>query len=75
MIPRDMPHPIAPKGAIWVCGACGKTSPDRYGNRESTRGWDVSCAMNSSLFYIDSLVRGEDGRVTEGKAFVPEEKT
>lgn len=40
---------IAPDGAIWVCGACGKTSKDRYGDALSDRGWDTSCAMNAVL--------------------------
>lgn len=38
---------IAPTGAIWVCGACGKTSKDRYGDPDSS--WDESCMMNSVL--------------------------
>lgn len=38
---------IAPAGAIWVCSACGKTSKDRYGDKNSS--WDESCMMNSFL--------------------------
>jgi hypothetical protein len=42
---------IAPEGQIWVCGACGKTSKDRYGDRNSS--WDESCALNAVLCYAD----------------------
>lgn len=41
---------IAPEGAIWVCGACGKTAKDRYGiEGEKSRGWDESCMLNAVL--------------------------
>jgi hypothetical protein len=39
---------IAPAGTIWVCGACGKTSRDRYGDADS-RGWDSSCMLHAVL--------------------------
>ena len=38
---------IAPKGAIWVCAACGKTSVDRYGDPDSL--WDEICMLNAVL--------------------------
>jgi len=62
---------IAPKGKVWVCCACGKTSKDRYGLRfpeETTRGWDESCLLNSQLFDKDKLIYSEgEGRVLEVK--------
>ena len=44
----------APDGTRWVCGACGKTSPTRYGFDADGRhvadsGWDVSCMMHAVL--------------------------
>ena len=44
----------APDGQVYVCGACGKTSPTRYGFDASNktvadRGWDSSCAMHAVL--------------------------
>jgi hypothetical protein len=42
----EIPDPIAPEGFVWVCGACGKWTKDRYG---SERGWDESCMLNSNL--------------------------
>lgn len=53
----------APAGAIWVCGACGKTARDRYGS-DNPR-WDVSCALNAILCDEATLVRNEDGRVVK----------
>jgi hypothetical protein len=55
-----MSNEVAPKGAVWVCGACGKRSKDKYGNQAIDRGWDVSCAMNSVLCDESTLVF-EDG--------------
>jgi len=61
---------IAPKDAIWVCGACGKTSKDRYGGKTASRGWDESCMLNAVLCCNDdSLIRSPSGRVTEAEAF------
>lgn len=42
---------IAPEGAIWVCGACGKTSKDRYGDAGSS--WDESCMLNAILCHAE----------------------
>lgn len=44
----------APAGQIYVCGACGKTSPTRYGFDENQKqvadpGWDESCMMHAVL--------------------------
>lgn len=60
---------IAPAGAIWVCGACGKTARDRYGiEGEHDRGWDESCMLNAVLCAEASLVRGDDGCVVSAEA-------
>lgn len=32
---------------IWVCLACGKTSEDRYGKKNTSHGWDESCILNA----------------------------
>lgn len=56
---------LAPKGAIWVCGACGKTEKDRDGFKG---GWDASCMLHAVLCDERTLVY-KDGRVTEAKAF------
>jgi len=42
-----MSERIAPTGTIWVCGACGKTAKDRYGDTGSS--WDESCMLNAVL--------------------------
>ena len=57
---------IAPVGQVWVCGACGKYSSNRYNVG------DESCYMNAVLCYEDSL-KIENGRVVSAKA-VEEEK-
>lgn len=50
----------APDGQVWVCAACGKTSPrDRFGDRHSSQGWDVSCTLTSVLCYEE---RDEDDK-------------
>lgn len=67
-----MPTNIAPKGAIWVCGACGKTARDNYGEGEHTAGWDESCMMNAVLCDERSLMRGHDGRVFHAEPFEPQ---
>lgn len=51
---------LAPDGFTWVCGACGKTSKDRYGDSNSR--WDESCFLNSFLAQESSLEYFE-GRV------------
>ena len=60
---------FAPEGAIWVCGACGKTARDQYG-LEGTHspGWDESCMLNAVLCREDSLHR-KDGRVVDAEPF------
>lgn len=55
---------IAPDGQVFVCGACGKRSRDRYGNLKINFGWDESCMLNCILCYEDKLVI-ENGRVTK----------
>jgi len=40
---------VANEGEVFVCLACGKRSKDRYGEMAISRGWDVSCMLNSIL--------------------------
>ena len=48
--PKDhMANEVAPRGYVFICLGCGKRSKDRYGNRAISRGWDVSCMLNSIL--------------------------
>lgn len=55
-----MDNPIAPPGAVYVCGACGKRSRDLYGNEKISRGWDVSCVINAILCVEATLVMDGD---------------
>lgn len=52
---------LAPDGTVWVCLACGKTSPDRAGGS----GWDISCFISAVLCRKDKLVFDDDGRVVK----------
>lgn len=45
---------IAGDGEVWVCGACGKTSKHRNGDKNSGL-WDVSCMLHAVLCKEDSL--------------------
>jgi len=56
-----MANHVAPEGQVYVCGACGKLSQDRYGFQKISRGWDESCMLNSFLCYKDKLVLNESG--------------
>lgn len=53
----------APKGKIFVCLACGKTSPTRYGLK-NRNGWDASCMINCVLVEEDRLLE-KNGRVVK----------
>lgn len=54
----------APDGQVYVCGACGKTSPNRApGTKGASRGWDESCMLNSFLCYIDGIERDDKGQI------------
>lgn len=35
---------------MFVCGACGKMSRDKYGNEAISHGWDESCMLNCGLY-------------------------
>jgi hypothetical protein len=61
-----MANEVAPEGHVFVCTACGKTSPDRYGDDPLTmKGWDVSCMLNARLCKEDDCERDpETDRVT-----------
>ena len=39
----------AKPGYVWMCGACGKTSRDRYGFDRISHGWDESCMLHAVL--------------------------
>jgi len=45
-VPTNAVSNIAPKGWVWRCGACGKTTRDSYGEEG---GWDESCMLNAYL--------------------------
>ena len=47
--PRVIGNQTAPEGQVWVCGACGKQSRDKYGEHRISYGWDMSCMMNAVL--------------------------
>lgn len=60
----------APEGYLYVCLACGKTSPTRYGfdarnKNVAMSGWDESCSCNAEMFPISRLTRNPSGRVTK----------
>lgn len=81
-----MTNEVAPEGCRWVCGACGKTSKDLYGEQAYSRGWDESCMLNAVLLAEENLVLSgsivvrikDDGRYdnnkTEEDQEGPEEK-
>jgi hypothetical protein len=54
------PKRLARPGTLWVCGACGKTARDRYGEEGSS--WDESCMLNSWLCTEESVTYGATGR-------------
>lgn len=57
-----MANEVAPKGKVYVCGACGKRSRDRYGFQKIDSRWDESCMMNCFLADESDLIT-ENGRV------------
>lgn len=55
----------APAGQVWVCVACGRRAPSRYGHG-GDRGWDASCLLNARLALESHLVvAGDPPRVVE----------
>ena len=58
---------VASEGQVFVCGACGKRSRDRYGDQKIDWGWDVSCMMHAILVYENSIEM-VNGRVVKAKA-------
>ena len=68
-----MANHVAPEGQVYVCGACGKRSQDRYGYQKIDHGWDESCMLNSILVYEDSVELGPSGRVVKAKAVEEDE--
>lgn len=63
----------APEGAIWVCGMCGKTHRDRYGegSPSTPRGWDESCMLHAVLADQNTLIRDADGYVRQCDTWKP----
>jgi hypothetical protein len=57
----------AKKGQVFVCGACGKRSKDKYGDQAIDEGWDVSCSMHAILCKEDSI-KLKDGRAVKAEA-------
>ena len=67
---------------VYVCLACGKMSHDRYGEKPISRGWDVSCAINSVLCRRSKLVVKDDrvkkvksGGMVKGKTAVVKQES
>lgn len=56
----DTMNDEAPEGQVFVCGACGKRSKDRYGFKAISHGWDESCMLNAVLCWENSLEFNED---------------
>lgn len=54
---------VAKEGFVFVCGACGKRSKDRFGFQKIDRGWDESCMLNSDQYPEAALEFGSNGRV------------
>ncbi len=40
---------FAPKGQVYICGACGKRSRDLYGTKAIDEDWDESCMLHAVL--------------------------
>jgi hypothetical protein len=67
---------------VYVCLACGKMSHDRNGEKPISRGWDVSCMINSVLCKRSKLVVKDDrvvsvksGGMVEGKPVVVKQES
>ncbi len=58
----------APEGQVYVCGVCGKRSPDRHGAFAIDAGWDESCVLHAVLCTESSVRLGPDGLVERATA-------
>lgn len=69
----DKEELMAPEGAVWVCGACGKVAKHMYGDAPGDPyGWDEACILNAVLCEETDVVK--QGRtVTEASAFQKKE--
>lgn len=61
---NEVAKPIDGRETVYVCGACGKRSKDRFGYQAIDRGWDESCMLKSFLAFEDKLVIS-NGRVSQ----------
>lgn len=57
----DGSNVVATENQVWVCGACGKLSKDKYGNQAISYGWDESCYMHAVLCLYPPKA-GPDGK-------------
>lgn len=64
-------YEICPPGTLYVCEACGKTSPTQAPTHHSSPGWDESCMLHSILCREDSIVRNASGRIVKADAVKP----
>lgn len=64
---QDDGNEIAGDGEVFVCGACGKRSKDRFGYQKIDHGWGESCMMNSNLC-VESSIELRNGRVIKAEA-------
>jgi len=58
---------------VFVCGACGKLSNDRYGTKKISRGWDESCMMHAVLVHKASMVFDNSGLCVKADAVKKED--
>lgn len=62
-----MSNDLALPGHLFVCLACGKTSPNRYGFDDATgrnvamAGWDESCMINCAMFRREDVAEWSAG--------------
>lgn len=48
VVVTDVKTDVCSGEPIWICQACGKRSPDKYGNHPDTsQGWDEACVLNA----------------------------
>lgn len=50
---------LAPEGQVYVCGACGKQSQDKWGYKAISYGWDENCMAWAVLCFQEKGPEGE----------------